>query len=99
MRENPMRGPMLLLILAAFVVGAFAELNLSAFSAPTALSFGFGTVQAPLGLILLGMMASRLVVFLAFEDRLHPGGALFTREDAVWAGGRCHNPVLERSRA
>ena len=77
-----MRGPMLLLILVAVVIGAFASLNWSAFSAPAALSFGFGTVQAPLGLLLLGMMASLLVVFLAFALYLETSVLLTTRRHA-----------------
>jgi uncharacterized integral membrane protein len=76
------RGPTLLLILVAVGIGAFALLNWGAFSAPTALSFGFGTVQAPLGLILLGMMAALLVVFLAFALYLETSVLLTTRRHA-----------------
>ncbi|MGE5088837.1 MAG: LapA family protein [Candidatus Levyibacteriota bacterium] len=77
-----MRGPMLLLIVVTVVIGAFAALNWSAFSAPTALSFGFGAVQAPLGLVLLGMMASLVVVFLAFALYLETSVLLATRRHA-----------------
>jgi hypothetical protein len=77
-----MRGATLLLILVAVVIGAFAALNWSAFSAPTALSFGFGTIEAPLGLILLGMMATLLVVFLAFALYLETSVLLTTRRHA-----------------
>ena len=40
-------------------------LNFAQILQPTALSFGFTEVQAPLGLVLLGMLALVLVVFLA----------------------------------
>ena len=42
----------LLILLAAFAVA-----NWAAFSAPTALTLGFTTVQAPLGLLMLGLCA------------------------------------------
>jgi len=42
------------LVLALALLAAFAALNWAALSAPTVLSFGVATVQAPLGAILLG---------------------------------------------
>ena len=44
-----------LMILAVLgLIAVFSALNWSAFIAPTALSLGFTSVEAPLGLILLG---------------------------------------------
>jgi uncharacterized integral membrane protein len=51
----------LLVLLAVFVV-----LNWTAISAPTALSLGVATVQAPLGVVLLGMVVVLTLVFAAY---------------------------------
>ena len=44
-------------------VGMFALINWTVFSALTPLSLGFTTVQAPLGLIMLGLVAFLSVLF------------------------------------
>ncbi len=52
-----------------FAIGAlalFAALNWNAFTAPTTLRFGFGSIEAPLGLIMLGITVLFLLLFLAF---------------------------------
>jgi hypothetical protein len=52
-----------------FVIGlvlVFALLNWSAFMAPTTLSLGFATVEAPLGLILLGVTGVLTLLFLIY---------------------------------
>ena len=55
----------LLLILFILLVAGFVALNFAQILQPTALSFGVTEVQAPLGLVLLGMLVLVLVVFLA----------------------------------
>lgn len=55
----------LLLIFFILLVAGFVALNFAQILQPTALSFGFTEVQAPLGLVLLGMLALVLIVFLA----------------------------------
>jgi hypothetical protein len=54
-------------VLALFVVlaliGLFAAVNWAAFNALTPLSLGVATVQAPLGLIMLGLTAFLCVLF------------------------------------
>lgn len=55
----------LLLILFILLVAGFVALNFAQILQPTALSFGFTEVQAPLGLVLLAMLAVVLIVFLA----------------------------------
>lgn len=55
----------LLLILFILLVAGFVALNFAQILKPTALSFGFTEVQAPLGLVLLAMLAAVLIVFLA----------------------------------
>eukprot|EP01041_Mallomonas_annulata_P016734 gene16734-34803_t len=62
---TPMKIRTLLLILFILLVAGFVALNFAQILQPTALSFGFTEVQAPLGLVLLGMLALVLVVFLA----------------------------------
>ncbi|PZO15969.1 MAG: Signal transduction histidine kinase [Burkholderiales bacterium] len=55
----------LLLILFILLVAGFVALNFAQILQPTALSFGVTEVQAPLGLVLLGMLILVLLVFLA----------------------------------
>jgi uncharacterized integral membrane protein len=52
------------LLLMVVLFAAFTAVNWSAFTAPTTLSFVFGTVQAPLGLLLLGFIVLIASVFL-----------------------------------
>ncbi|MBV1732481.1 MAG: LapA family protein, partial [Hydrogenophaga sp.] len=54
----------LILILFILLIAGFVALNFEQILQPTALSFGFAQVQAPLGLVLLGMLTLVLVVFL-----------------------------------
>jgi hypothetical protein len=56
----------LFLLVGLAAVIAFAALNWSAFTAPTTLSLAFGSVQAPLGLIMLGLTAFISALFLLF---------------------------------
>ena len=59
-----LRTAFLLLLFA--VIALFAVLNWSAFMAPTAISLGVASVQAPLGLILLAFIALLAAVFLGY---------------------------------
>lgn len=56
----------LTLLVALGAVAAFAALNWGAFMAPTPLSFGFTEVQAPLGIVMLGLIVFITVLFLVF---------------------------------
>ncbi len=58
------RSAFLLIVLVVFA--AFAALNWSAFMAPTTLSLGFAVVQAPLGLVMLSLVAVLSALFLVF---------------------------------
>jgi len=60
----PLRTVVLIVILA--LIALFAVLNWAAFIAPTTLSFGVAQVQAPLGLILLGVLAVLTALFLLY---------------------------------
>lgn len=55
----------LLLVVFILFIAGFVTLNFEQILQPTALNFGFTQVQAPMGLVLLGMLALVLVVFLA----------------------------------
>lgn len=54
----------LLLVALILLIAGFVALNFDAIMQPTALNLGFSEIQAPLGLVMLGMVAAVLVVFL-----------------------------------
>ena len=60
----PLRTVFLIVVVA--LIALFAVLNWSAFLAPTTLSFGVTQLQAPLGLIMLGLLAVLTAVFLFY---------------------------------
>jgi len=60
-----MRARLILLLVAILLVAGFAALNATEIMKPTPLNFGVVTADAPLGAILLGMLAVALLVFLA----------------------------------
>ena len=59
-----MRFRTLLLIVIILLVAAFVALNFTAILQPTQLNLGFSQVQAPLGLVMLGMLVAVFLVFL-----------------------------------
>lgn len=59
-----MRGRIVFIVVAALVVAAIAALNWPEFTRAEPLSFGIVTATAPLGLIMLTLMAIVLAVFL-----------------------------------
>jgi len=65
---------LLLLVLAA--IAAFAALNWGVFLSPTELSLGYTTVNLPLGLVMLGLLAVVTTLFLVFVVYLQ-GSVLF----------------------
>ena len=71
------RGLTFLLLLA--VIALFALLNWSAFSTPTPLSLGVTTVQAPLGLIMLGLVTFLCVMFAGWVISLQAGSLMDAR--------------------
>jgi len=76
----PLRTVLLLIVLAA--IALFAALNWSAFLAPTTLSLGFAQVQAPLGLIMLGLIALLTALFLGYLVYLQTTVLLESRRHA-----------------
>jgi hypothetical protein len=74
------RSLLLLLILVA--IAAFAALNWNAFMASTTLSLGVTDIQAPLGLLMLGVVAFLCAVFLVFVVYLQGSILLEARRHA-----------------
>jgi hypothetical protein len=72
----------LVLIIFILLVAGFVALNFEAILTPTTLNFAVTEVQAPLGLVLLGMLALVLVVFLL---------ALGVLPDPAPDGGTAHH--------
>lgn len=56
----------LFLLIGLGAVAVFAVLNWSVFVAPATLSLGVAHVQAPLGLVMLGLLAFLVALFLLF---------------------------------
>lgn len=63
-------------------VGLFTALNWAAFSAPAPLSLGFRTVEAPLGMVLLGVIVGVSVLYLLFLTWLETSALLEGRRHA-----------------
>lgn len=63
----------LAVFLVLVLIGGFALLNWGAFSALTPLSLGLTTVQAPLGLIMLALLAFLCVLFTVWGISLQAG--------------------------
>ena len=85
-----------------FVLGllaVFALLNWSAFLAPTTLSLGFASVEAPLGLILLAAVGLITALFLVYVVFLQSASLIDTRRQARWAvwSGRSPTSVAASS--
>ena len=55
-----------LIVIVLGLLAIFALFNWSAFMSPTTLTFGIGTVEAPLGLILLAMFGLITLLFLIY---------------------------------
>lgn len=72
----------LFMLLVLVTIAAFVALNWSAFIVQTSLSVGFANVQAPLGLVMLGLLAFLLVLFLVFAIYLQTSFLLEARRNA-----------------
>jgi uncharacterized integral membrane protein len=60
------------------VISVFAAINWGAFTTPTTLSLAFGVIHAPLGLIMLGVIAFVAVLFLFFSVYIRTSALLET---------------------
>jgi hypothetical protein len=72
---------MLLLFVLVLITG-FAMLNWTAFTTPATLSLGLTEVQAPLGLVMLGVVAILAAIFLTFIVYFQTGMLLDLRRNA-----------------
>ncbi len=72
----------LLFVIIMGAIGALAALNWQTFSTPTALWLGVTTVQAPLGLVMLGLTAVLTAFFLIFIIYLQSSVLLEARRHA-----------------
>ncbi len=75
-----LRSILLLVLVAALAI--FAIVNWAAFTAPTTLSLLVGSVEAPLGLIMLLITGFLAAVFLAYAFYLQTSALLETRRMA-----------------
>lgn len=75
-----LRTIFLLLILGA--IAAFSALNWGAFLAPTTLSIGLADVQAPLGVVMLGVVAFITAFFLIFVVYMQASALFDSRRHA-----------------
>lgn len=72
----------LLIVLALGALALFTAVNWSAFTTPTTLSVIFASVEAPLGLVLLGIVALLAALFLIYVVYLQSSVLLETRRHA-----------------
>jgi uncharacterized integral membrane protein len=75
-----LRTVLILIVLGA--VALFTAVNWQAVTAPTSLSLIVGTVEAPLGLILLGLILLLLVLFVVYVAYLQSSVLLESRRHA-----------------
>lgn len=85
-----MRARTLLLLLLLVLVATFAMINWTAFVAPTQLSLVFTTIEAPLGVVMLGILAGLVIVFLVYVVYM---------QSTVLLEGRRHSKELKEQRA
>ncbi len=77
-----MRTRTIVLIVAIVLMAGFAALNMDEFTRSSLLSLGFTTVQAPLGLVMLGILAAALLLFLATTLYIQSSHLIETRQTA-----------------
>ena len=68
--------------LVLVLIALFALVNWDAFAALTPLSLGFTTVQAPLGMIMLGLVVLLCVVFIVWVIALQANSLMDARRQA-----------------
>ncbi|MDO8961391.1 MAG: LapA family protein [Methylophilus sp.] len=79
----------LLLLIILAVIAIFAALNWGVFVSPTELSVGYTTINMPLGLIMLGLLAIVTTLFLVFVVYL---------QGSVLLEARRHSKELQANR-
>lgn len=84
-----MRFRTVLWIISILLLAGFVALNVDVFTQPNLLSLGFTTVNVPLGLLMLALLAVALIVFL--------GSTIYMRSRNVLEG-RTHTRELNAQR-
>ena len=77
-----MKARTLLLLLVLFAIVLFAALNWTVFTTPASLSLLVATVEAPLGVIMLGLLVLLTVVFTFFAGYMQTSTLLEARQQA-----------------
>jgi uncharacterized integral membrane protein len=77
-----MKARTLLLLLVLFAIALFAALNWTVFTTPASLSLLVATVEAPLGVIMLGLLVLLTVVFTFFAGYMQTSTLLEARQQA-----------------
>ena len=77
-----MRTKSIFLVLFIAMVAAFVALNVEEFTRASVLSLGFTSVQAPLGLVMLALLAAAAVIFLGVMIYMQSSNLLETRNYA-----------------
>jgi hypothetical protein len=72
----------LFLVVVVAAIAAFVALNWSSFLMPTTLSLGVRVVEAPLGLVMLGLLVFLTALFLVFVVYLQTSFLLEARRNA-----------------
>jgi hypothetical protein len=72
----------LFLLIVLVAIGVFAALNWNVIMMPTTLSLGVAVVEAPLGLVMLGILAFLTALFLVFVVYLQTSALLEARRHA-----------------
>jgi hypothetical protein len=72
----------LLLLIVLVAISVFAALNWNAIIMPTTLSLGVAVIQAPLGLVMLGILVFLTALFLVFVVYLQTSALLEARRYA-----------------
>lgn len=75
-----MRLRSLLIIVAAALMAAFVLLNWQVFTIPTSLNLGWQTVTAPLGLVMLGLLALATAIYLISSAATHTRNLMDARQ-------------------
>ena len=77
-----MRAKTIFLVLSIFVLAACVALNVDEFTRSSVLSLGFTSVQVPLGLVMLALLAAAAVIFLGVMIYMQSSNLLETRNYA-----------------
>ena len=71
----------LFLLIVLVVIGVFVALNWTVFTTPTTLSLAFGVVHAPLGLVMLALVAFLTLLFILFAAFIRTSTLLDSRRN------------------